>query len=83
MSSAKEDWWKKIPICINNALGDPLIKSQIDNTIYKLNYLCNHKAPYSIITKAVIDDEIYEKLKNVGANLFVISNDEYFNNEEF
>lgn len=24
--------------------------------------------------------EIYEKLKNLGANLFVISNDEYFNN---
>lgn len=74
MSSAKEDWWKKIPICINNALGDPLIKSQIDNTIYKLNYLCNYKAPYSIITKAVIDDEIYEKLMSVkkSKNLVVM-----------
>ena len=67
-------WWEYLPVCINNAFGDPLTKSQIDNTIFKLNCLENHKMAYSIITKAVIDDDIFNKLKNVkkSKNLVVM-----------
>ncbi|WP_025691301.1 hypothetical protein [Paenibacillus zanthoxyli] len=58
-------WYKDIPVSINNAFGDPLTEIQIEDTIAKINSLKNHAAPYNIITKAVINDEIYSKLKDV------------------
>lgn len=69
-----KEWWKNIPVSINNAFGDPFTELQIEDTIYKLNSLQSQNAPYSVITKAVINDEIYNKLKQVktSKNLVVI-----------
>ncbi|MBW4085044.1 hypothetical protein [Paenibacillus sp. S150] len=59
------EWYKDIPVSINNAFGDPFTEVQIDDTIAKINSLKNHNAPYSVITKAVLTDEHYSKLKNI------------------
>ncbi len=59
-------WWSKIPISINSAFGDALSSSQIDDTCMKLNILKTHNAAYGFCTKAVPDEKIFDKLRQVS-----------------
>lgn len=65
-------WYDEIPMSVNDTYGDPFIIEQVDNTIYKLKQLWNHKAPIAIFTKAPYNPEVLEKLKEIKDHKMVI-----------
>ncbi len=70
----KNTVWKKIPVAINNAWGDPLTESLVDNTVYKAKELYDHLAPIMICTKSVPNEATLEKLIEIkdNSNIFLV-----------
>ncbi|WP_349944467.1 hypothetical protein ABFV83_13175 [Lacrimispora sp. BS-2] len=64
-----KEWWRIIPVSINNAYGDPLTDIQIMDTYDKINKLYENNMRMSLCTKAVPSKEVYEILKTLPSDL--------------
>jgi hypothetical protein len=71
-SKTQVDWFDRIPIAVNDSYGDPFIIEQVDNTIYKVKELMNHKATIALFTKAPFNNKVLEKLKEIAHNPRVV-----------
>ena len=66
-------WYECIPISINCAYGDPLMRVQIEDTCFKLHSLINHKAPVGFCTKGILSDFTLKRLQDtqLGNNVVI------------
>ena len=66
VADGKSDpWYKCIPVSINCAYGDPLLKTQIEDTCRKLESLTDHLAPVGFCTKGIMTDAAYERFSSL------------------
>ncbi|WP_040686080.1 hypothetical protein [Nocardia vinacea] len=59
VNSTDDRWWKRLPVSINCAYGDPLIRQQEQDTAEKLLRLQaeDHLAPYGFCTKGLLSKQ--------------------------
>ena len=53
------NWWRRIPVCINNSYGDPFTDIQIMDTYDKARKLYEAGMNFCICTKAVPINEAW------------------------
>jgi hypothetical protein len=58
INATDDEWWRRLPVSINCAYGDPLIRQQEHDTAEKLYTLQaeNHLAPYGFCTKGLLSE---------------------------
>ena len=63
-------WWKQLPVSVNCAYGDPLIKQQEQDTTEKLRSLAEsgHLAPFGFCTKGVLSERAADLFAGLPAN---------------
>lgn len=69
------EWWKQIPVCINNSYGDPFTDIQIMDTFDKVKKLYTEDMHFCICTKAVPSKEawdIIEQMGNISKNNMIL-----------
>ena len=56
ISGSEPGWWTRLPVSINCAYGDPLIRQQEQDTAIKLSHLAEseHQAPFGFCTKGLL-----------------------------
>lgn len=59
------NWWKKIPVCINNSYGDPFTDIQIMDTYDKIIRLSEEGMHFCVCTKAVPSKESWDVIQQM------------------
>lgn len=56
LNATDDEWWRRLPVSINCAYGDPLIRQQEQDTAEKLHSLqeSGHLGPYGFCTKGLL-----------------------------